>query len=498
MSTYIVKSGDTYSEIAAKKGVSVAALMRANNCTDPKKLQIGAKLAIPNSTASLTPQEETSDVSSFKSYKIQSGDTASQIAQTHGITLTQLQAANPDVNLEDIKAGKRLLIPVSNTAVQQSEQSQQGTTNPINQHLQDAIAETDINKEFSSSPSYDLLGHSVVLQSFLPSTPPVATAQPEAIKTEEKATAEIPTATQPAQANHPKIAEIQQPEEVKQAQSVAEPQTSPEQAQATWDEKKIKQKALKLVFEYAKKKENFEPTAKDCTAGYPTIGYGHKVKKGEKFTRLSKKEAAKLLAKDLQKAYSQVVTALGDSVKNLNEIQLAALVSMAFNSGGDAVANSEYLALIKEGKFDEAQAKMDAVWGNKTDAQGNIVRDENGKPIKEIKNGLLIRRTEEMMMFGDGKLSEAAKARVLELINESFGTKYTSLDDASKKMLAELLALERKKSNTAIQAKQKAAGKKVKNLQPPMTAAENAKLRRLRNIKALFDILKNPPSFKTE
>ena len=172
MSTYIVQSGDTYSEIAAKKGVSVAALMRANNCTDPKKLQIGAKLAIPNSTASQTPQEETSDVSSFKSYKIQSGDTASQIAQTHGITLTQLQAANPDVNLEDIKADKRLLIPVSNTAVQQS---QQGTTNPINQHLQDAIAETDINKEFSSSPSSDLLGHSVILQSFLPSTPPVPT-----------------------------------------------------------------------------------------------------------------------------------------------------------------------------------------------------------------------------------------------------------------------------------------------------------------------------------
>ena len=495
MSTYIVQSGDTYSEIAAKKGVSVAALMRANNCTDPKKLQIGAKLAIPNSTASQTPQEETSDVSSFKSYKIQSGDTASQIAQTHGITLTQLQAANPDVNLEDIKADKRLLIPVSNTAVQQS---QQGTTNPINQHLQDAIAETDINKEFSSSPSSDLLGHSVILQSFLPSTPPVATAQPEAIKTEEKATAEIPTATQPAQATHPKIAEIQQPEEVKQAQAVAEPQTSPEQAQATWDEKKIKQKALKLVFEYAKKKENFEPTAKDCTAGYPTIGYGHKVKKGEKFTRLSKKEAAELLAKDLQKAYGQVVTALGDSVKNLNEIQLAALVSMAFNSGGDAVANSEYLALIKEGKFDEAQAKMDAVWGNKTDAQGNIVRDENGKPIKEIKNGLLIRRTEEMLMFGDGKLCDAAKARVLELLNQSFGTQYASLEEASKEMLAELYSLERKNSTINIQAKQKAKGKKIKNLEPPMTAAEKTKLKRLRNIKELFDILKNPPSFKTK
>lgn len=401
--------------------------------------------------ASFANQEfqETED----KKHKVQRGDVLSTIAQQYGISVAALKKANnipQDSSL--IKTGQTLIIPTS--------------TQPLSDNLNYANC-SEVNLNFPNKTDIE------------PTSAIDDSAQNnQVVKVEKSATGE------------PTI--VLETTKAEQTNTAKQPEAKP------WDEKKIKQQTLKLVFEYAKKKENFEPTPKDCTAGYPTIGYGHKVKKGEKFTRLSKKEAAKLLAKDLQKAYNQVVTALGDSVKNLNEIQLAALVSMAFNSGGNAFANSEYLALIKEGKFDEAQAKMDAVWGNKTDAQGNIVRDENGKPIKEIKNGLLIRRTEEMIMFGDGKLCEAAKARVLELLNQSFGTQYASLEEASKEMLAELYSLERKNSTINIQAKQKAAGKKVKNLQPPMTAAENAKLRRLRNIKALFDILKNPPSFKTE
>ena len=44
---YVVQKGDSPAGIAKKFKVSYADLLRANNITDPKKLQIGQKLAIP-------------------------------------------------------------------------------------------------------------------------------------------------------------------------------------------------------------------------------------------------------------------------------------------------------------------------------------------------------------------------------------------------------------------------------------------------------------------
>ncbi|MFI5267173.1 MAG: LysM peptidoglycan-binding domain-containing protein, partial [Chloroflexota bacterium] len=45
---YTVKSGDTLSSIAAENKSTVDAIAKANNITDPNKLQIGQKLAIPS------------------------------------------------------------------------------------------------------------------------------------------------------------------------------------------------------------------------------------------------------------------------------------------------------------------------------------------------------------------------------------------------------------------------------------------------------------------
>jgi hypothetical protein len=45
--TYVVKAGDTPGQIARDNNVSVDALMRANNITDPRQLRIGQQLRIP-------------------------------------------------------------------------------------------------------------------------------------------------------------------------------------------------------------------------------------------------------------------------------------------------------------------------------------------------------------------------------------------------------------------------------------------------------------------
>lgn len=48
---YTVKSGDTLSRIATQNNSSVEAIVRANNLTDPDKLQVGQKLTIPGGAA---------------------------------------------------------------------------------------------------------------------------------------------------------------------------------------------------------------------------------------------------------------------------------------------------------------------------------------------------------------------------------------------------------------------------------------------------------------
>jgi morphogenetic protein associated with SpoVID len=48
MSIYVVRKGDTLVDIAAKHHVTLAALREANpEVTDPRKLQIGTELNIP-------------------------------------------------------------------------------------------------------------------------------------------------------------------------------------------------------------------------------------------------------------------------------------------------------------------------------------------------------------------------------------------------------------------------------------------------------------------
>jgi LysM repeat protein len=49
---YTVKPGDTLSSIATQNKTSIDALSKANNLTDPDKLQVGQKLTIPASAAS--------------------------------------------------------------------------------------------------------------------------------------------------------------------------------------------------------------------------------------------------------------------------------------------------------------------------------------------------------------------------------------------------------------------------------------------------------------
>jgi lysozyme len=95
--------------------------------------------------------------------------------------------------------------------------------------------------------------------------------------------------------------------------------------------------------------ESFSPTVYICPAGKPTIGYGHRVLKGEIFNGpITKAQALDLLALDLAVAELDI----GGLVKvPLNQFQFDALVCLAFNIGLGNFDSSTLLKKLNAGDY---------------------------------------------------------------------------------------------------------------------------------------------------
>lgn len=132
---YEIQPGDTFSQIAANNGITLDQLIAANPGVDPTGLHPGDKIIIPTPTPTATPEGETATpegetatsepsqtetvsatisetpTASESEYVIKSGDTFSQIAADHGITLEQLLAANPGIDPNGLHPGDTITIP---------------------------------------------------------------------------------------------------------------------------------------------------------------------------------------------------------------------------------------------------------------------------------------------------------------------------------------------------------------------------------------------------
>jgi murein DD-endopeptidase MepM/ murein hydrolase activator NlpD len=96
--TYTVLASDTLYSIAKKHGVSVDAVLWANNLTDPNVLKAGQQLVIPPSTGKLHVAKE--------------GDTLDALAKTYSVSKSGIAVVNGLAEDATLKAGQRLLIPV--------------------------------------------------------------------------------------------------------------------------------------------------------------------------------------------------------------------------------------------------------------------------------------------------------------------------------------------------------------------------------------------------
>ncbi|HUB87888.1 MAG TPA: LysM peptidoglycan-binding domain-containing protein [Verrucomicrobiae bacterium] len=116
--TYVVMKGDSFYTIAKKYGVKIKALEDANPNVKPTKLKIGLKLNIPaptTSTPTTSGDMTEPGTAGGQTYTVKSGDTLSKIAKSQGVTLRELEAANPGVDPNHIKVGQKLNIPAAAT-----------------------------------------------------------------------------------------------------------------------------------------------------------------------------------------------------------------------------------------------------------------------------------------------------------------------------------------------------------------------------------------------
>jgi lysozyme len=128
-------------------------------------------------------------------------------------------------------------------------------------------------------------------------------------------------------------------------------------------------------------------------AGLPTIGYGHLIRAGETYDALTEQEAQVLLRLDMERIAIPIQTALRVAIK---PYQADAVLSLAFNVGGAAVARSTLLRLLNAGSIGGA-ADQFLKW-NKITVNGRKVASK----------GLSARRERErrLFLFADYGVSE--------------------------------------------------------------------------------------------
>lgn len=99
-----VKSGETLSEIADRHGVSLNRLMQANGIRDPGLLQVGQRLVIPGQGSAARRNSGGATV------VVQPGETLSEIAERNGTTAERLMHLNGISNPALLEAGRTLLV----------------------------------------------------------------------------------------------------------------------------------------------------------------------------------------------------------------------------------------------------------------------------------------------------------------------------------------------------------------------------------------------------
>ena len=144
--------------------------------------------------------------------------------------------------------------------------------------------------------------------------------------------------------------------------------------------------------ELLKRSEGYRSRIYLDAAGFPTIGYGHRLLHPESFSNgIDEVQAERILAYDVREAEQAVLRLVKVP---LNQGQFDALVDFSFNLGAGKLAESTLLKDLNAGRYDAAQEQL-LLW----DHAG---LQENA--------GLRARREAEAELWGNGEARRQAAA----------------------------------------------------------------------------------------
>lgn len=106
-STYVVRRGETLSEIAKRHNVSLKELMDANKLRSARLVHVGKRLIIPGGQQGVVTVEaaSTTSESGERMYRVKQGDTLFEIARRENVSYKDLQKFNNLTNTSRIKVG---------------------------------------------------------------------------------------------------------------------------------------------------------------------------------------------------------------------------------------------------------------------------------------------------------------------------------------------------------------------------------------------------------
>lgn len=112
-SAYTVREGDVLTRIAERHGVRLSALLAANDLAAEDLIMVGDELVIPSGSGGSGSSSGSS--ADAGSYTVRDGDVLARIARRHGVSLSALLAANDLESDDLIMEGDRLVIPAGSS-----------------------------------------------------------------------------------------------------------------------------------------------------------------------------------------------------------------------------------------------------------------------------------------------------------------------------------------------------------------------------------------------
>lgn len=117
---HVVQAGETLFRISVRYGVPMASIIAANNITNPARIYAGQQLVIPGSGSAPAPPASGETVQ----HVVQRGEILSRIAQSYGVPMASIIAANNITNPSRLLAGQVLTIPGATGTPQQPQPEQ--------------------------------------------------------------------------------------------------------------------------------------------------------------------------------------------------------------------------------------------------------------------------------------------------------------------------------------------------------------------------------------